>query len=406
MKRLSLALVFALLPLAAVAQEKYNPFTVDLVRLLSKDFFDLNSIPYLEPMVTAVNATSNARFFHSAYIPSKDTLYFRFGIHAMAGLVRDDQKLYEPKIPTEPHTSGIDDAPVALVYNEILSIFKRGIETGNIVPPETAPTVLGYGKNTFDIPVDYLRAEVKKNLFYNLLDSTTKQQLDDALAALPGALDLPPGGNLNTIMAAIPQLEIGALYGTELLIRYIPPIELDTTIGDFSFWGIGLKHSLSQYWSEPWLDVAAQIVYQGTTLKNVVGATNAELTSQATFWNGNINASKRFGRFTAFTGLAVENVNIQADYVYTLPRQLQAALNLITWKDLNGNGVAEDDEFVPDPENGYPGDTRPQTSTVKINDTNVKWTLGGAVQFGPVFIFADYSVSKFNIFSGGVEVQF
>lgn len=406
MKRLAIALVFALLPLASFAQETpYNPFTVELVRLLSKDFFDLNSIPYLEPMVTAVNATSNARFFHSAYIPSNDTLYFRFGVHAMVGFVRDDQKLYTPHIPTE-RSNASGDILLDAVYNEIKTIFKRGIETGNIIPPETAPTILGYGKNTFVIPVTYLRDEVKKNPLFQQLDTATQRVIDDALVQLPGALDLPPGGNMNTIMAAIPQLEIGSLYGTELLIRYIPPIELDTNIGDFSFWGIGLKHSLSQYWQDPWLDVAAQIVYQGTNLKNVVGATNAELTSKATFWNGNINASKRFGKFTAFTGLAVENVDIAAEYVYTLPRQLQATLHLITWKDLNGDGQSTDDEFVPDPANGFPGDTKPQKSTVKINDTNVKWTLGGAVQFGPVSVFVDYSVSKFNIFSGGVDVQF
>ena len=31
------------------------------------------------------------------------------------------------------------------------------------------------------------------------------------------------------IMAAVPQVEVGALYGTELLLRYIPPIRLDAS---------------------------------------------------------------------------------------------------------------------------------------------------------------------------------
>jgi hypothetical protein len=406
MKRLAIALVFVLLPLASFAQQTpYNPFTVELVRLLSKDFFDLNSIPYLEPMVTAVNATSNARFFHSAYIPSKDTLYFRFGIHTMMGFVRDDQKQYVPSIPTDNRQAS-DDILLNAVYNEIKAIFKRGVETGNIVPPPTAPTILGYGKNTFVIPVSYLREEVQKNVLFQRLDTATQRVIDEALGQLPGALDLPPGGNMNTIVAAIPQLEIGSLFGTELLIRYIPPLKLDSIIGKFSFWGIGLKHSLSQYWDNPWMDVAAQVVYQGTTLKNTVGVTSAELTSKAKFGIVINNPRNRLGQFTIFSGLAVENADIAADYVYTLPRNLQASLNLIVGRDLNNDGIISDDEFVADPANGYPGDTKPQTSSVRINTTSVKWTLGAAAQFGPVSVFADYSISKFNILSAGVDVQF
>lgn len=407
MKRLLLSALLCLVPCIAFAQQpKYNPFTVELVRLLSKDLFELNSIPFLEPMVTAVNATSNARFYHTAYVPSKDTLYFRIGVHGMMGFVNDNQKTFAPRIPTDSTApTGTTDGGLAAIYQRIKAILKRGVETGNITPPAASPTILGNGKETLPLPVNYLREEIKNDPLYLILDSTARVTLDNALAGLPPSLDLPPGSNINTIVAAIPQVEIGALYGTELLVRFIPSVRLSETIGNFSFWGIGIKHSISQYISDPFLDIAAQVVYQGTTLDNTVGVTNAKLTSKATFWNGNIHASKRFGAFTAFSGLSVENVDISADYVYSLPRSLQASLNLIVWKDANGDGKAQDDEYVPDPENGYPGDTKPQTSTVALNNTSVKWTIGGAMQFGPVSVFVDYNISKFNIFSGGLSVQ-
>lgn len=406
MKRFLLPLIFFVLPCIAFAQQpKYNPFTVELVRLLSRDLFELNSIPFLEPMVTAVNATSNARFYHTAYVPSNDTLYIRFGIHGMVGFVDDKNKTFVPRIPTDTLAPNTNDIFLALIYQEMKNIFRRGVETGNIIPPASSPTILGSGKTSFSIPGDYLREEMKKNPLYSRLDSATRATIDNSLAGLPVALDLPPGANINTIVAAIPQVEIGAILGTELLVRFIPSVKLSETIGNFSFWGVGVKHSISQYLPKPWLDVAAQVVYQGTTLDNTVGVTNAKLTSKATFWNGNIHASKRFGAFTAFTGLSVENVDISADYVYSLPRSLQASLNLIVWKDANGDGKAQDDEYVPDPENGYPGDTKPQTSTVTLNNTNTKWTIGGAVQLGPVNVFVDYSISKFNIFSGGIEMS-
>lgn len=407
MKRLFLSLLFGFLPCFAYAQQpQYNPLTVELVRLLSKDLFELNSIPFLEPMVTAVNATSNARFYHMAYVPANDTLYFRFGVHGMMGFVRDNQKTFVPRIPTDSTMpTGTTDELLATIYQRIKAILKRGVETGNIIPPASSPTILGSGKETLPLPVNYLREEIKNDPLYSLLDSSARVTLDNALAGLPPNLDLPPGSNINTVAAAIPQVEIGAVLGTELLVRFIPPVRLSETIGDFSFWGVGLKHSISQYINDPWLDIAAQVVYQGTTLENTVGATNAKLTSKATFWNGNIHASKRFGAFTAFSGFSVENVDISADYVYSLPRSLQASLKLIVWKDANGDGQAQDDEYVPDPQNGYPGDTKPQKSTVALNDTNMKWTIGGAVQLGPVSIFADYSISKFNIFSGGIGVS-
>jgi hypothetical protein len=43
---------------------------------------------------------------------------------------------------------------------------------------------------------------------------------------------------------------------------------------------------------------------------------------------------------------------------------------------------------------------------VRADDTNIKWTIGAAAQFGIVRVFADYSVSGFNIFTGSVSVQF
>lgn len=427
MKRFVFLFLAFCLPTLAVGQSTpYNPITVNLVRMLSRDLFELNSIPYLEPMVVAVNATSNARFYHSAYIPKKDSLYFRFSVHGMAGFVPEDQRWYKATIPTE-QSNGVTSAE-GVIYNVLKGIFKKGIETGNIVPPDRSPTVLGYGLDTFFIPVSYLQSEIRNHPAYTLLDSATRVSVDNAISGLPGNLNLPPGSNITTIMAAIPQLEVGSLYGTELLIRFIPPVKLDTTIGDFSFWGIGVKHSISQYFDDPYLDVAAQIVYQGTSLTNTVGVTSAKLKASASIWNVNVHASKRFNWFTAFTGLSVDNVSINADYTYTLPRSLQASLNLITWKDFNNDGQQQDDEFVADPDHiwvdknsdglrqvdefeyakgqGYPGDTEPQTSSVSLKQTNVKWTLGGAAQFGPMAVFVDFSIGKFNVLSGGLEVSF
>ncbi|MBI3258082.1 MAG: hypothetical protein HYZ54_01150, partial [Ignavibacteriae bacterium] len=61
---------------------------------------------------------------------------------------------------------------------------------------------------------------------------------------------------------------------------------------------------------------------------------------------------------------------------------------------------------VPKVEEGYPGDTKPQTVEYALSDKNVKFIIGVAKPIGPVTIFLDYNISKFNIFTAGADVTF
>jgi len=244
------------------------------------------------------------------------------------------------------------------------------------------------------------------SLAFSKLNPAAQDTILNAISKLPSSFALPTGGNVNTVFAAIPQIEIGSLWGTELLIRLIPSIKLDKNIGNFSFWGIGLKHSISQYFTpkdtekKPWCDVAIQAVYQGTSLENKVGVTNAELKSDATIWDANIHASKSIsGIIDVYTGFSYEKISINSSYKYLLPVELQMQLGLLRHFPIDTIPYAE-------PEKGYPGDTKPQTVTSSLTDTNAKWIIGLAKEFGPVAVFADYSISKFNIFSAGIEVSF
>ena len=54
----------------------------------------------------------------------------------------------------------------------------------------------------------------------------------------------------------------------------------------------------------------------------------------------------------------------------------------------------------------YPGDTKPQTVYYDLSDTNLKFIIGVAKPIGPVTIFLDYNISKFNIFTAGADVTF
>ena len=410
---------------SALAQDptpKYNPTTVAIARSLSRDLLGNNSTGFLTPLVTTSNATSNSRFFRSAHVPKKvDKPYFRFGIHAMTGAVRDDQKSFKPISPVGNSSdelnktfSSLIELPVTrdtskLIYGIIRYIFAKGLEdpTSGITFPSSSPTIFGKGEGNLTLDKNYFRKELDGLLRIIPNAQLSEEQrisLNNAINGLPPAFPLPTGGDISQVFAGVPQFEIGSFYGTELLLRFIPPVKFDKNIGDFSFYGIGLKHSLSQYFDEAPLDVAVQVVYQQTSLAQIVGFTKAELKADANIYDANLQFSKKFkditpwfGDLEFFGGYSFEQFNIVSTYTYTLPVTLQ--------KDL-GLRVEKNGEIVADPENGYPGDTEPQVAKGTIEDTNHKLILGVAKPIGPVTIAFDYSISRFNLFSLGLDFTF
>ncbi|NLO19686.1 MAG: hypothetical protein GX121_07420 [Ignavibacteria bacterium] len=428
MKKSVLILVAAIL-FSHIKLSAAEDITIDLARLFSKDIFELNGLPYLQPLVETMNATSNSRFFNQAFVPQKvDKPYFRFGVHSMLGFVRDDMKTYNPAMPAEqldpnklsnyiefslipPSLKSIKDT-TGLIYYALKTILYDGVADGSIIIPKEAATVLGYKQEKFHLPNDTLLALIERNPAYSLLPKEMQDSILTIIKGFPETFTLPEGANMSSLIAAVPQFEIGSFYGTELLIRFIPPVNMGKNIGDFAFWGFGLKHSISQYFldnpngsaKEREFDLAFQVVYQGTHLENTVGVTNAELKADATFWNFNLQASKSFDfGMDIYTGLSYETVNINSQYKYLLPQETQAQLGLLrTDKDENGHIIY----IYPAEPPEYPGDTNPQLAKMKFDDQNIKFTLGVAKQIGPINIFVDYNISKFNIFTGGIEYRF
>ncbi len=429
---LLLLIVFLSSQIVVISQERTLPevmpdsTTITMARMFGKDIFELNGVPYLQPTVEAMNATSNARFYNQSFVPSKvKKPYFRIGIHGMYGVVPSSKKTYAPQLPMHKLTSeefgkygsvdiinqtfSITDT-AGLIYAVLKHMLYDGVQKGSINVPGSAPTSLGNGKVAFDLPPDTLQ-KLFENLsvegfkIYPYLPPEIRDSISKIFNSLPQFFNLPEGANINYLMAMVPQVEIGALYGTELLLRFIPPVNMGKDIGKFAFWGIGLKHSISQYFNdgdEPeqrYFDMAIQVVYQGTSLKNSIGVTNADLTADATMWDFNLQASKHFeGILDVYTGLSYDMIDIKSDYVYYLPIEMQWELGLIDKYNY------DNPNFEPTP--GHPGDQNPQKATISLNDANIKWVIGISKQIGPIGIFLDFNMGRFNIFTGGLEYRF
>ncbi|MFM8179139.1 MAG: DUF6588 family protein [Candidatus Kapaibacterium sp.] len=422
MRKLLSVLLSCMLAHAAHAQKTYDTNSVIITRSLMHDLFNANSIPFMQPLVTTINATSNSRFFSQAYVPdSVDKPYFRFSVHTMVGFVRDDQRLYTPSLPTEsrPINAWITDYTkitllpkfsveivdtAGLALSLVKRLFHKGLERGYVTVPPQAATIFGNAPGSVNIQRDslvtILTSDPEFSTVFSQLDSTNKSFIVNAVSKLPAALTLPPGQNMNTLFAAVPQLEIGSWRGTEVLVRYVPPVQWDTSVGDFSFFGLAVKHSLSQYFHDPLFHAAVQVAYQGTKLSNTVGVTEARLEAAADFYDVNLHISKEFkGICEVYTGIDYAAVNINSSYTYVLPQEVQISLGL-----LGVDPVTR--EIIKDPSRGWPGDDVKQVSRSTFTDSMLKWTVGVQKSIGRFAVFADYSVSKFNLFTGGLSYRF
>lgn len=440
-----IATVFGLFTTESVARA--DSVTIEIVRRFSKDIFESNGVPFLKPMVQSMNATSNSRFFNSAYVPkSVNKPYFKVSINSMLGFVPNDYKTYRPELPLRdfkmedlgkfvslnPLTGDfkVKDT-VGLAYYAFQTVVTNAIKKKYVTLPESSTTILGNEKANISLPREALMKSLQENPAYPILPQTLKDTLIKYLTQFPEEFQLPAGLDMNKFFAAIPQVEIGSLYGTEALIRFIPPVDMGKNIGKFAFWGLGLKYSISQYFTdykryadysideydslrslgETPFDMAAQLVYQGTSLVNKVGVTNAELDATATMVDFNLQFSKKLNKhFELYGGYSLETIFINAHYLYYIPWDLQIKLGLVTPK-LDENGKP-----IIDPETGwnvyekrppeFPGDEYPQSSNVKVNDINHKLIFGVNFIYDKFNVFLDFNLSKFSIFTGGVSYRF
>lgn len=399
------------------AQQKADPLTVAVVRDFGGELFRLNSVPYLNPLVQLLNSMTNSRFYHTAEVARKNGFYVRVGIHGMAGFVNPDQFTFSPQVPRAEldlnklgeyvtllpsvqirDTAGLASYALRVVIND-------GIRDGQIQLPGASSTFFGNIQQRFALPKTYFRQRLTSPAAGDplaLVPASVRQSILPAIERLPNDFPLPSGQNLTWLPLAVPQVEIGSFAGTELLVRFLPQLNWGNNIGNFGFWAVGLKHSLSQYWKDAPLELALQGVYQNTTLTNTIGVTGAKLRADANIFNLNLHASKRWGNFELYGGAAYDYLGINASYTFSIPFEIQAQLGLLKAQtDASGNITG----YVVDKAAGYPGDESPQTALVSIPTSSFRFTVGAAYYLGPVAICIDYNRSTINLISAGLTVK-
>lgn len=209
---------------------------------------DENLEGYLSPLNTALSSTMNAAIFRTGNVPEGSGVNVSGGLVIMAMEFDSGDKVY---LPADP--SGF----VSLVPTEV-------------------PTVVG----------DPNKVEVAGERHL------TRQY--------------PGGFDLEGFEIAAPEISIGSLYGTRALIRYIAFDLGDSDFGKFSYVGFGAQHSISQYFPDLPVDLAAGFMIQSFEIgDNVVEARATHV---------NVTASRDFRFFRPYLGLGLDTIRLDAEH--------------------------------------------------------------------------------------------
>jgi hypothetical protein len=273
-----------------------------------------NATGYLQPFSSAFGADLNSGIFRTASIP-KMRPKIRLELQVMSVIFGDDDRTFR-------------------------AVTERGFT------PETyayAPTVVGSGK-----------ALIVEG------DGGT-------------AFAFPGGFDLNSFALAAPQLRAGGLFGSEVILRYFAirvagsdnSKDSNADLGKINFFGIGLKHSISQY-LPPGIpvDLSAGFFWQSFGLgENKEGD---ELISSKAFSIG-VQASKKMAKFfEPYTGVSYDTHSMSVAYE----------------SEATGSTTAIDIDFE--------------------KETTLHLTLGLALELPVIKAFAEYNIAGMNSFVLGL----
>jgi hypothetical protein len=211
-----------------------------------------NAKGYLNPLKEAFGAALNSGFFRTADIP-RSGLEINLEIKAMIVKFGDSDRTFNGR--TE---EGFVPA------------------TGSAPAEATAPTVVG----------------------------------DTHAVLVPGAAGtgavFPGGLNLKSLGLAVPQLTIGSVAGSQLVVRYVAFDTGDTEIGNLSLFGIGARHSISQYFEKLPCDIAGGLMYQKFKLGKSFIDTSALTVG--------VQASKKYSVVEPYLGLSLDTFDMSVKY--------------------------------------------------------------------------------------------
>lgn len=207
-----------------------------------------NAYGYLQPLPTGLSTTLNSAVFKTGHVPLVG-LNFTVGVVYMTAKFDDDDRTYLPTAPTGFQSAESKRVPTVIGDTEAMAVHGQG------------GTILYY----------------------------------------------PGGFDLEYFAIAAPQLTVGSVLGTRAVVRFVSFDTGNADVGEVKLFGIGAQHSISRYFKEWPVDVAAGVFYQTFKIGDIIETNALQLS---------ITGSRAFGMLEPYAGLGYDSFDMDAEYTY------------------------------------------------------------------------------------------
>lgn len=325
---------------------------------------DKNAKGYIGPFSTAFGTAMNSGLYHTA--KPHGLLGFDVSLKAMYVTVPTEAQTFEFYLP-ETMSLPINQNFGGVQVNNI------DINLQNIYTEREVPTVFGSSDGA-DVAPDQNAARtvisaalLSEGVPQVVIDNIPQSEWDNMINNLPTYT--VAGAGFDVLPLLIPQVSVGLIKGTEVMLRFFPETETTPEIGKVGLFGFGIKHNIDQWIPIPLfpVDISAQFVYQKLTVGDFLESKHT---------NFNVHASKKLGigiSVTPYIGMGFESSTLDVNYTIDYPGT-----------ELHGQKVS----LSLDGDNGF------------------RMTVGARLGLLIATINVDYSIGEYNVFSAGFGITF
>jgi hypothetical protein len=210
----------------------------------------------------------------------------------------------------------------------------------------------------------------------------------------------PQGTGLSFVPAPMIQLGVGLIKGTEVVGRYCPTINYGKG-GKFGMWGVGIKHSISQWIPVvdkiPFLNISFMGGYTKLNSSNPLSVSPSDLGMANSYPTVDFSNQK----LDFVTEALTANIVASADLPFITFYGGVGINNSKTDLDLKGNFP------VPVDSKGYIKD--PVSMSIKNSDGSTmkpRLNAGFKLKMAVLHIHFDYTYANYSIFSTGFGISF
>ncbi|NQX80546.1 MAG: hypothetical protein HRT66_00925 [Flavobacteriaceae bacterium] len=324
---------------------------------------------YTSPMSKSLMYGLNGGWYTTAKVHKKLGFDLTFGVN-IANAPNSDKTFIFNNDDYKFLSADIDGSK----FETILGSDKTNVLNVKLEFDQEFADELGIPQNVFD--------ELKKN--GGIPTVTTEIDMPGGVAG-----DLPVAG----IPVPMAQIGIGVVYNTDIIIRYMPTIGDEYSVG---LWGIGIKHDILQHFGfvdkVPFLNVSVL-----AAMTNLTFEADLEDSDEAA------GSDQKFEMTTkAYTVQLLASINIPVISVYVGVGYAGGTTDFAL------KGTYETAYYLDNPltnvEEKY-STTATDPVSFSSDISGMRATVGARLALGPIKFFGDYTMQEYNTVTVGMSIS-